>query len=70
MSRSSVLFSKSAHCPVVERVVRLTGARVSLPGAGPSEVTRKSCSNVEACLQLHGSLANVPTCLLHSLQGY
>lgn len=59
--------SKREHCPVVGYLVSLSGIRVTLPGAGPSEVYRKNCSNIEACLLKYQSIDRIAGCLLHAL---
>lgn len=67
MSSTKRPFTKNAQCPVVNTGVVLSGVLVELAG-GPSAVAHKSCSNVEKCLAAHGSLENLPNCLLHNLQ--
>jgi hypothetical protein len=68
MSTTKRPFSKDEFCPVVQHRVFLSGLRVSLPGAAGVEVANKMCSNIESCLAKHGSIEQIPNCLLHALR--
>jgi len=59
--------AKQEHCPVIGHLVSISGTRVTLSGAGPSEVARKNCSNIEGCLSKYQNLDRVAGCLLHTL---
>jgi len=60
-------FMKNVACPVVGDRVVLRGILVELSGV-PSQVARKSCSNIEKCLGSHSNLEHISDCLLHGLR--
>ena len=67
MTNPQTPFTKSTHCPVVVRVVQLSGTLVTLTGTSQREVTRRTCSNIEQCLRNNETIERIPYCLLHSL---
>lgn len=64
MGSTKESLAKSEHCPMVGRIVHLSGIRVSL--AGQSAIAQKSCSNVASCLAEYKNLDRVSKCMLHT----
>jgi hypothetical protein len=59
-------FSQKKHCPVVDQNVTLHGVRVTL-GGGPTEVAKKTCSDLVVCVAANGPVEQNKRCLLHVL---
>lgn len=61
------IFMVEDHCPVRDLNVSLTVTEVSLPSGHATAVSKKTCSNVEACLreyQDRGGIVAIEGCLL------
>jgi hypothetical protein len=59
-------FARPEHCPIVGRVVVVSG--ITVPLAANAWIAGKSCSHSGGCLAKYGSLDQIADCLLHALK--
>lgn len=63
----STPFRREAICSVVDQEVVLTGNVAATSRLSFIEVEEKTCSHVDSCRSLYGSIDAIPRCLLHSI---
>jgi hypothetical protein len=60
---------KEAECPVVEHWVTLHAFEVTLEDSSRSAIADPTCSNIKKCVEAHGSIEHIESCLLRNLDG-
>lgn len=60
---------KEAECSVVGHWVTLRAFEVTLDDCSRAAIADPTCSNIKKCLEAHGSIEHIESCLLRNLDG-